>query len=500
MSARAVKSEASERPIVLFLCLLAAVHVYVFSAAFPFFNVVDEQAHVDLAVRYSHGDVPRTLSAPDPEALPFLVGCGTLEYLYPPSTLPGGHVPVPLWKQPPETAAPVFAARAAEWKKRINHEASQPPLYYSLAGAWWRLGKLLHFEGVARLYWLRFLNIPIVAAIAWLGWVAARQLFPDNKFICLAVPALVAFLPQTIFYGVNNDVLSPLIFGIAFVLLLKIGDAETLSLPLAFLSGLFLAAAYLTKISNLPLLAAAGLFLLLKVLSLARNGGLRGSIFPLLVLILAAGLPMAGWMFWCQAHFGDFTGSEQKIEFLNWRPKPPAEWPHHPLFTPAGAWFFVSRNFATLWQGEFLWHRQPLAIPGVDSACVALTLGALALALVALFLRPSPFSLAQRRAVVLAFACLLAAFAFFAWLSLKFDFQDCFYPSRAQPFFVSGRLMLGLLIPLLILFACGLDRLVKHFQAATKFTLLFALLAFMLASELSLDWPIFSNEYNWFHL
>ena len=60
--------------------------------------------------------------------------------------------------------------------------------------------------------------------------------------------------------------------------------------------------------------------------------------------------------------------------------------------------------------------------------------------------------------------------------------------------------MLGMLIPFLILFAGGLDRLMNKFENRTKFFILLALLAFMLASEITIDWPIFPNAYNWFHL
>ena len=136
----------------------------------------------------------------------------------------------------------------------------------------------------------------------------------------------------------------------------------------------------------------------------------------------------------------------------------------------------------------------------MDSAYVVLTLLALAFALAALLRRSSSLTTSQRAAVGFGFACVAAMFGFFALLSVKFDFQDCFYPSRAHPFFVSGRLMLGALVPFLVLFACGLDRLMKNFENATKFFVLFALLAFMLASEISIDAPVFPNEYNWFHL
>ena len=43
---------------VLILCCLAAVRVFVFSAAFPFFNHVDEDGHFDLVYKYSLGRLP----------------------------------------------------------------------------------------------------------------------------------------------------------------------------------------------------------------------------------------------------------------------------------------------------------------------------------------------------------------------------------------------------------------------------------------------------------
>ena len=55
--------------------LLAAVRVFVFTAAFPFFSHVDEHHHFDLACRYSHGDVPRGLETFSAEASALAVFC-----------------------------------------------------------------------------------------------------------------------------------------------------------------------------------------------------------------------------------------------------------------------------------------------------------------------------------------------------------------------------------------------------------------------------------------
>jgi hypothetical protein len=493
--------ESRERIIVLFLCLLAAMHVFVFSAAFPFFSVVDEQVHFDLVVRYSQGDIPRALAPPCADALPYIAIFGTPEYLWPPESQPGGHFATPPWKLPMADVRAKLLGREITWKETVkNHEASQPPLYYAVAGLWWRLWEKLGFVDGPLLYMARFFNVLVIGALTWLGWFAARRIFPENDFIRLAVPALIAFLPQTTFYAINNDIFSPLTFGIAFVLLLYFWKTEIPSTRLAAATGLALAATFLTKISNLPLLAVAGIFIGWRVFRLAQNGKSRPAVAALAILCLTAGLPMAAWMVWCKINFGDFTGSVLKIQFLGWTHKPFAEWFHHPIFTASGFWYFLKGNLSTFWQGEMLWQRQPLAIPTVDSVYVVLTLGAFAFTLAALLRRPSPFTTPQRAAVWFSFACLAAAFAFFALLSVKYDFQNCFYPSRAHPFFVSGRLMLGMLIPFLLLFACGLDRLMKSFQNSTKFFVLFALLAFMVASEITIDWKIFPNEYNWFHL
>ena len=492
--------ETRERNLILLLCLLAAVHVFIFSATFPFFSVVDEQIHFDLAVRYSQGYLPRSLTPPSAEALPFIAIYGTPEYLSP-ETQPGQRIAPPPWTLPIRSVAENLVAKEDVWKAKVkNHEAASPPLYYAVAGAWWRLGKILGLDGGRLLYWLRFLNIPLVGALVRLGWVAARNIFPENAFVRVAMPAFIAFLPQTTFYAINNDILSPLTFGSVFVLLLKCWDAETLSPRLAAATGLALAATFLTKMSNLPLLAVAGIFLMLKIFRLARNGKLRAAISSLAVLSACAGLPMAAWMFWCKIVFGDVTGSSVKIQFLNWTPKPFAEWFHHPLFTLPGFWFFLKGNLSTFWQGELLWQRQPLAIPAVDFLYVLLTLGLLALTLGALLRRSPPFSAPQRSALWFGFACFAAALAFFALLSVKYDFRDCFYPSREHPFFVSGRLMLGMLIPFLLLLATGLDSALKKFTLPAKFTMLAGLLLLMLASEITIDWRIFPNAYNWFHL
>jgi len=494
-------SASRERVLLFLLGCVAAVHVFIFSAAFPFFNNVDEQIHFDLAVKYSQGHAPRSLEPISVEAVPYTVLYGSPEYVGIPASFPNGQFPPPLWTQTLDSIRQTLVTKTAAWNNVINHEASQPPLYYALAGLWWRLGRELGFQDGLLLYWLRFLNVFFVAALVGLGYVAARLVFPERIFVRLGVPALLAFFPQTVFYSIQNDVLSPICFGAAFICLMKFLRADTPGVRLGAVTGLTLAATYLTKISNLPLLAVSGAVVLFQILRLAKTDKLRAAFPALAALALCAGLPIGGWLAWTKWHFGDFTGTAAKIQFLGWTHKPFSEWWHHPIFLPHGLWTFFSTLLATFWQGEFLWHRQPLASPVVNAIYAILSVGFVGMAVGSLLSRSTAVTGPQRQALWFGFWCLVAAVAFLAFLSIIYDFQDCFYPSRAHPYFTSGRLMLGALIPFLLLYFYGMDCALGRIKNRwTKPLALAGLILFMLISEITINRMMFSNAYNWFHM
>jgi hypothetical protein len=206
------------------------------------------------------------------------------------------------------------------------------------------------------------------------------------------------------------------------------------------------------------------------------------------------------WLAWCKHTFGDFTGTAAKIRFLGWTHKPFAEWWHHPIFTLHGLWAFIHDLLATFWQGEFLWLRQPLAWPAANLIYVLASLGFVGIALLNLLPFIKNPDAPQRQALWLCFACLAASVAFLGFLSLIYDFHDCFYPSHEHPYFTSGRLMLGVLIPFLLLYVYGMDCALRKFGNAVKFPVLAAIVVLMLATEIAIDRPVFTNPYNWFHM
>src|ERR1051326_9391056 len=117
------------------LSVLATIRVFVFAAAFPFFNNVDEQAHVDLVVKYAHGNPPRGIEPFSAEASEYFAIYSTPEYFVPPTEY-GGQYPPPSWLLLPDEQQRVVHESATIWESRANNESGEPPLYYALGGAW----------------------------------------------------------------------------------------------------------------------------------------------------------------------------------------------------------------------------------------------------------------------------------------------------------------------------------------------------------------------------
>src|SRR2546423_9713989 len=206
-------SEQKLRWIVIGLSTAAAIRVFVFAAAFPFFNNVDEQAHVDLVVKYSHAKPPRGIEPFASEAALYFAVYSTPEYFVTPEQY-GGQYPSPNWLLPREQLQNILDDEIPFWESRLNHESGEPPLYYAVAGGWMNVGRILNLRGPSLLYWVRFLNVGLAAALVWVGFAATRSAFPNNEFLQLGVPMLLAVWPQSAVYSIQGDALAPLCFRI----------------------------------------------------------------------------------------------------------------------------------------------------------------------------------------------------------------------------------------------------------------------------------------------
>src|SRR5215510_13672797 len=401
--------------LILLLSVVAAVRVFIFAAAFPFFSSGDEDLHFDLITQYSAGRPPRTFDVLTNEALSFIVPYASPEFLQTPDQFPNGKFPTPLWKQSAAEATPIIEVTRAAWEKEINWESSQPPLYYGLAGFWWKLGQHIGLTQIESLYWIRFLNGLLAAIVVWLGYLIARTIGLEHLGLNIGVPLLLAFIPQDVLYVLSNDVLSPVCFGVVFLCVLQWLKTDRPSLLLGVLTGLAIAATYLTKLSNLPLLTVAIIAIVAKWMQMLRQQS-RAATLALILASVCAGVPLGGWMLWSKLHFGDVAGSTTAIALLTWTPKPLADWWRHPIFSPQGVWTFWSEVLARLWRGELMWQNRELSWRVADSFYAISSLLLFCAALIGIR-QHNMLSTFQRQALFLAALTFVAALAFFALLS-----------------------------------------------------------------------------------
>jgi Predicted membrane protein (DUF2142) len=484
---------------VIGFCLFAAVRVLFFSAAFPFFNNVDERRHLDLVMKYASAHVPREAELISPATLPYFSQYASPEFLSAPEDLEGGYFG-PMWKHPAEEVAPTIAKIEEIWSRTPNQESSQPPLYYTLAAAWFHLGQGIGVKGGSALYWVRLLNIVFMAGLVWLAYVAARMMFADKVALRLGVPLLIAAVPQDAFYGINNDVLSPICFGLVFICLIKWFSHDQPSIGVGIATGLSIGAAYLTKLSNLPLIFVAVGAILWWYITKARAGKVRGAMPVLGALAFCAATPIVAWLLWMKTHFRDFTGATSKTQLLGWTTKQFSDWWSHPIFTGPGMWTFLSELIASFWRGEFMWHAHTIGSKGVDLFYVFSSFGLILIAVISLVReRAKNASESQRRPLWIAVACVVATIVFLAFLSLQFDFGACINPSRERPYFFQGRLMLGALIPFAMLYVYGLSHLLRN-EPGLVLGAIGTIVITITISDLLANRVAFTSAYNWFHM
>jgi hypothetical protein len=218
-------------------------------------------------------------------------------------------------------------------------------------------------------------------------------------------------------------------------------------------------------------------------------------------LLLALGLPLAAWGARDFVLLGDVTGSAAKARLLGWSLKPAEALLDHSLFTPGGVATFWQETMASFWRGEFTWGLERIASRGWDLAYGISSFVLPGAAVVALALRVCSGRKDERVAHWLGLATFLLSLLVLAGVSVAFDFDGCFYPSRARPFLTSGRLALAALLPFLALYLSGLEVLLPgRRRSRLRWALLIAVVAGMTASEIGLSRAALDSAYNWFHL
>ena len=112
----------------------------------------------------------------------------------------------------------------------------------------------------------------------------------------------------------------------------------------------------------------------------------------------------------------------------------------------SGLSIFWSELIASFWRGEMIWQNKSLSWLVADRFYAISSLLLVCVAAIGL-LRPAGSAKIERPAIVVALVSFLASVAFLVLLSVQFDFGRCVNPSREHPYFTSGRLLGGTLVP-----------------------------------------------------
>lgn len=236
MEGRASEFDAS---VALLIFLLAWAHGLLWATLVPLWQAPDEPLHYEYARLLAEIGRPPGLGDRSPqlqaEILGSLAANRFWEYL-------GDSTPDP----PPVT----FAETTDFWLSRAGTQiADEPPLYYLLPAVICRW--LLGIE--CQLRAMRAYSTALSAGVVVLGWLAAREFWPDSRRLPLVAAIWLGFHPMATFIGasVNNDVLVNLGgAGLAFTLVrgsrrgwskrsLAALIAMTVLLPLSKKSGFF---------------------------------------------------------------------------------------------------------------------------------------------------------------------------------------------------------------------------------------------------------------------
>ena len=463
------------------LSVFAALRILVFAAAFPLFNNTDERFHFATIEAYARGQLPG-------KELP-LIGEDLAKTIAPYASFEYGQTVF-------QNNLSSRLQTLSQWR---NFEAQGPPLYYAIAAVWYKFGALLGVHGAQLAYWVRFLNPLSYGLLVWLSYCFVRRVYPENVFLCVAVPALIAVFPQDVFFGMNRDVLSPTLWAGALLLMVDAMEDEQTGYRPLLLASLLVGLGILLEVSNF-LLYVAWMGTLCRWL-LRSQLSARYKSWVTSLSVISAFLPPLIWTGRNYLVMGNLTGAQAKVRYLGWTMKPLSEIFDHPLFSFHGLAFFLCRLTSTFWSGEYRWHDLLMRSVSADWLYVLST---------AIFLFAFVLNFAYKSGTVpslqkwvswQALFALAGSILFLAAVSVAFDYHDSGYPSRVLPFFVSGRIVSGALLPFVLMYASGMEALTRKLaRRVAPATVLACLLLFITVSEVRVRRVAFSSPYNFFAL
>lgn len=343
--------------IAAFVICLAVVYVLkqvLFTFAFQPFSGHDEVAHYSyIEVLTTEGRVPRLPDLESWQAEAATRGDTSFDQL-PTKLYPYCMYAVVGWHCEPYdrqwTANPprMVTYLGDLYPTGYQYTANHPPLYYVLTAPVYLLAEDWTLE--AQHYALRLAAIPFGLITVLLAFLMTRQLFPNDNFLLVTVPAFVAFQPQISYEAamINNDIAAIAAFSWLLCLIIR-GIRHRFPVSTCVWIGVALGIAVLAKSTSLtgaPIIAVA------IILTMGwRN--LRDWVGRGLLVLIPAVVIVAPWYFSMWRTYGNFDALPQIQALQFWN-------------NSAGSFMelltdreFLIMRFRETW-GEFGWRLMPL--------------------------------------------------------------------------------------------------------------------------------------------
>lgn len=200
----------SENLLLLGLALFALLRGVIYASVIPPWQAPDEFRHFEYARLIAEHKRPVTSADLSPQLEEEIIASlskfdywrfGYSTFPFDPSNPPRRFA---------EFVAPVVA-----------HSIYQPPLYYLLGAS--VIFPLLGEDVALQMYALRFASLLLGTLTVIIAFLAAGEIFPDDIFLKVAIPAFIALLPMHAFIAasVNSEVLAEFVTSLLFLLLVR---------------------------------------------------------------------------------------------------------------------------------------------------------------------------------------------------------------------------------------------------------------------------------------
>ncbi len=232
----------------------------------------------------------------------------------------------------------------------IRYESHQPPLYYVIGAALYRLSAPISPDGA--LYLIKIMSVLAAVALVWVTYRIGCVVAIDSHWIAAAAAGLVALLPMNLNMAaaVNNDTLGNLL--LAMVVLLCLHSLQTgLDRRHGTRLGMVMGLALLTKVTAfvaLPLVAVASVLAAPMARGTARRHLVGVATTFLVSLVVAGWWPVRNVLVYGG---GDFLGLARNREV--------ATQPLTGPLTTEAVRRWASITFDSFW-GQFGWMGIPL--------------------------------------------------------------------------------------------------------------------------------------------